>query len=280
MTSIGSALKDLTQKKPWPNLPDHFVCESAHCDCGCVGICEEAAAEFIEWCRKYKVPSAVSYSRLACVKVRTKKAAEERAAQNLRDANFPIRDDKTGPRTFENYTVTEDTEDMFKAARGFSEGKGPRILVLTGDTGVGKTHLMEAAGRVIASNGRSVRYENVTELLNRLRHSYSDADGEDMYELVVWYGGRAVLLLDEVGLSTTEWGVDNLTRLVDRRMADGMWLMVATNLVTKPELARRWGARLASRLFLEGTVVRTAAPDYRGTCDYHRLQGLPAVPRR
>ena len=197
-----------------------------------------------------------------------------RSAEALRRqmANLPhSRGNGLAPRTIDSFRVIPGTEEMVEAARAFLLGKPPHILVLSGSKGVGKSHILEAVGRVLLDHGRPVRYEMVSSLLDRLRHCYDENSQEDLYSLMQWYQDQYALLLDDLGMEkATGWGTEKLTALVDERLRQGYRTVITTNL-SKEQLAGSLGERLASRLYavnpelneVQLVVVPEQVPDYR-----------------
>ena len=62
----------------------------------------------------------------------------------------------TGARTFDNFIEQPGTDIMLAAARRFCHREGPRMLVLVGQTGTGKSHVLESIGRQALDAGRTV----------------------------------------------------------------------------------------------------------------------------
>ena len=158
---------------------------------------------------------------------------------------------------------------MLAAARRFAGREGPRMLVFVGQTGTGKSHLLEAIGRQALESGQTVRYDLASTFLNRLRHTYDSDSGEDVHDLTAWYQRRHTLLLDDIGMeSATAWVREQLTTLIEERLHSGGWMALATNL-SKTAMADRMGDRLASRLYAgnpelsEVSLVINTAEDYR-----------------
>jgi len=179
------------------------------------------------------------------------------------------------PRTFESFLPLPGTSEMVSAALQFASRQGPRMLVLVGRTGTGKSHLLEAIGRRALSQGHSTRYDLTPTFLDRLRHTYDShvdgrADGyQDVYDLLEWYNTRDTLIIDDIGMEqTTPWVREKLCNLIQERHNRGGWLALATNL-SRSAMAERFGDRIASRIFAENPqlpeveVVVNAAEDYR-----------------
>ena len=80
------------------------------------------------------------------------------------------------------------------AAGGWIEGGQP--LVVLGDSGTGKTHLLTALGTAAAEQGRRVRYVTTAALVNELVEA---ADDKQLSRVVGRYARLDLLCLDEVG---------------------------------------------------------------------------------
>lgn len=203
-------------------------------------------------------------ARCKCyIRVETLRARDQFRRQQ---ANLPH---PLHPRTFENFDERPGTEVALRVCQQFVLGGTPTAIVLTGFTGNGKSHLLEAMGRVMLDQGVSVRYEFVPTLIDKLRHTHDDDSEQDVAELMAWYGGMFLLLLDDVGAERmTPFGIEKITELVDQRLRDESRLVVATN---KPfeELQSLAGPRLASRIYQgnpklgDMLVVPIGASDYR-----------------
>jgi DNA replication protein DnaC len=172
-------------------------------------------------------------------------------------------------RTVGNFKARTGTEPMVKAAKRFIDREGPRMLVLVGRTGTGKSHLLESIGHHALDAGRTARYDLASTFLNRLRHTYDSDSGEDVHDLLSWYHRRDTLLIDDIGVeSPSPWVREQLTTLVEERLHGARWTAIATNL-NKNAMADRMGDRLASRLWAtnpdlsEVEIVINTAQDYR-----------------
>jgi len=169
----------------------------------------------------------------------------------------------------ETFQPRQGTQEAVTEASSFAQWDGPPVLLLVGVTGCGKSHLLEGIGRYVLGQGKTVRYETASTFLNRLRHTFSSQDDEDIMDLILWYQKQALVILDDLGAeAATDWAAQHLTSFIDQRIQMGMRMAIATN-CTQDEMAQRLGDRLASRLFQKnadlGEVNRITltATDYR-----------------
>jgi DNA replication protein DnaC len=121
----------------------------------------------------------------------------------------------------------------------------PRVLnvVLAGNVGTGKTRAAYAMGRLAVSQGRWVEAWSLHDLMHELMPSgAAPAHMEHVAKEC------DVLVLDDLGAGkASEWAVDNLTSVVDARVAHHRLTVVTTN-VTEEALRAVWQDRLMDRL--------------------------------
>lgn len=151
--------------------------------------------------------------------------------------------------TLETYIARDNSQrDALEVVRGWiATGLAERSggLYLSGERGVGKTHLLVACLQVAAAQGLSVAMSSMSELLARYRSTYDRASNSNAGDIDAAVYGADVLGLDDLQAAKyTSWGLDLLQRLVDRRIADGRLLVVTcqTPLSALGE-ARRWGVQ-------------------------------------
>jgi DNA replication protein DnaC len=121
-------------------------------------------------------------------------------------------------------------------------------LWLMGGPGTGKTTLAMLASKAAMAAGRSVAIYSTPALLARIRQTF-DADAGDGY---LAFFDRLVsvdlLHLDDLGAErSTDWVLEQLYAIVDRRYNDERSIVFTTNL-DEPELTEQVGARTVSRL--------------------------------
>jgi DNA replication protein DnaC len=137
-------------------------------------------------------------------------------------------------------------------------------LVLLGDSGTGKTHLLIGAGVAACEQGRSVRYATTAALVNELAEA---ADERTLARTVGRYGRLDLLCLDELGyLHLDPRGAELLFQVITER-EERASIAVASNApfsewgqtFTDPRLA----AAVVDRLTFNALIVETGTQSYR-----------------
>jgi len=137
-------------------------------------------------------------------------------------------------------------------------------LVLLGDSGTGKTHLLIGLGTAATEQGRRVRYITTAALVNELVEA---ADNKELSRLVGKYARLDLLCLDEVGyVKLDTHGAELLFQIITAREEKAS-IACASNAnfsewgqtFTDPRLA----AAIVDRLTFRGHIINTGTDSYR-----------------
>ena len=137
-------------------------------------------------------------------------------------------------------------------------------LVLLGDSGTGKTHLLIALGTAAAEQGRRVRYVTTAALVNELVEA---ADDKQLSRVIGRYARLDLLCLDEVGYVRLDpRGAELLFQIVTAR-EERASIACASNApfsewgatFTDPRLA----AAVVDRLTFNAHIIQTGTASYR-----------------
>jgi DNA replication protein DnaC len=137
-------------------------------------------------------------------------------------------------------------------------------VVLLGDSGTGKTHLLIGLGLAACEQGRRVRYVTTAALVNELVEA---ADDRVLSRLVGRYGRLDLLCLDELGyVQVDPHGAELLFQIITER-EERASIAIATNLPFS-----EWGtvfpdprlvAAIVDRVTFNAHILETGTQSYR-----------------
>lgn len=145
------------------------------------------------------------------------------------------------------------------AFRFYKNEQGPKLLVLVGDTGRGKTHcakrLSAWAGHVAISAWEAGKWRRPPTIAF---HEWSTIAAKDQQEWFDWIQVNSeedLLIIDDIGTETDRFKsrepVERLRLLLSRR--ESKWTVITTN-ISPDEWRNTWDARVEDRL-LRGSIV-------------------------
>ncbi len=170
---------------------------------------------------------------------------------------------------FRNNGTFRDSVHCALAASQFVNSADVRAFLVTGNTGVGKTHIAVGIMRRIAEAGgqQNMRFESVAAIMARFKESYAPQSERSEHDLIREYAGYSVLVMDDLGVENrTDNSIALVQQLVDERCAMVRGKLVITSNLTVERLSKMYGDRMLSRLTgTTGRVLNIVAPDYRKT---------------
>ena len=135
-------------------------------------------------------------------------------------------------------------------------------LLLSGNTGLGKTHLSLAIASEVMQKGYGVLYDSVINLLRRVEreHFGKAEDNADTLELLL---SCELLILDDLGAEfDSSFYVSTVYNIINTRLNCGLPTIISTNL-THEQVQRRYEDRIVSRLFATYTGLHFVGTDVR-----------------
>lgn len=181
--------------------------------------------------------------KFQCLELNTSSAMNLCSFESFDLRYYPDKAEKSDEKT-----VREIMSDVFSFCKKYAEEfhLPQQGIIMSGGTGLGKTHLSLAIGNEVIKKGYSVIYGSVPDLLRKIEKehfgSYSDTDTLQLLQ------GCDLLVADDLGAEfDSKFNQSVLYNLLNTRMNTGMPVVINTNL-TLSELQGRYGGRIVSRL--------------------------------
>lgn len=186
--------------------------------------------------------------------------AERRRVRRIHEARFPR------TKRLADFDVSAspvDAATIATLAAGAYMDKGEPVVLL-GDSGTGKSHLLIGMGMAACEQGRAVRYSTCAGLVNELVEA---ADERRLSRLVARYGRLDLLLLDELGyVQLDNRGAELFFQILTEREEKSS-VAVASNLpfsewgqvITDPRLV----AAIVDRMTFRAQIIETGTESFR-----------------
>lgn len=135
-------------------------------------------------------------------------------------------------------------------------------LLLTGETGLGKTHLSLAIGLAAVDRGFGVIYGSAQNLLNKIEREHFGRDSDES-ETVRSLLDCDLLILDDLGSEfSTQFTVSVIYNLINTRLLKELPVIISTNL-TVEELESKYSRRVTSRIIGHYVTLAFCGSDIR-----------------
>ena len=152
------------------------------------------------------------------------------------DPNYGV-----SPRTI----MEKNLRDCRSYAMFFSQNS--ESLLLSGNTGLGKTFLSACIARAVADRGYSVAYETASQFFTKMERARFERDEACRQETESALGAD-LFILDDLGTEMSgQFTNVALYSIVNDRLLTGKPTIISTNLTTE-DISRRYTPQIASRL--------------------------------
>lgn len=135
----------------------------------------------------------------------------------------------------DNKQIVDHCIKYVKSFNGYQKGIG-----LIGDMGVGKTTLISIIGQHLIKKGYSVYFATEEAILDEVKRSFDDKSLDNPEDIIRRIGSHDIVMIDELGQTTSDWGLSTLKRIIDTVINNNNKLFITTNYNSK-ELLERWG---------------------------------------
>ena len=187
--------------------------------------------------------------------------AERRRQRRVTEAHFP-RTKRLSDFDLGAAVTVQPVAIATLASGAYLETGDP--VVLLGDSGTGKSHLLIGLGMAACEQGRRVRYATAAQLVNELAEA---ADERRLSRIVARYGRLDLLCLDELGYVQLDGRGSELLFQILTEREERASVAVATNLpfsewgtvIPDPRLV----AAIVDRLTFNAHIIETGTDSYR-----------------
>ncbi len=146
-------------------------------------------------------------------------------------------------KSFENYNTSqvnkmavEIIEDYTKECIENSETNG---MIITGISGIGKTHLVAAIANKLIENGKIVLIGRLTMLLDKIKETFVD-NTKSENELIELYSNIDMIIIDDLGTERiSKWALEKLYSIIENRNENRLPIIITTRF-DKNGLSRRF----------------------------------------
>jgi len=142
----------------------------------------------------------------------------------------------------------------------------PRVLLLSGSVGCGKTHVACSIANALLDMPYQVRYVNMVKLWAMLPQTWSRGKDESKpSDPIPGLLDATLLIMDELEKLTKDWQTAELYRIINGRYESGKPYIVTTNICSMEDMRAAIGDKIMDRLlhraewyFVDATSHRLA----------------------
>jgi len=133
---------------------------------------------------------------------------------------------------FENFNINSDNEIAVKVARDYTnksiEEMQSEGLIITGESGLGKTHLAASIANKLIENDKIVLMGRLTMLLDMIKETFRD-NTKSENELIELYSNVDMIIIDDLGTEKiSQWALEKLYTIIQNRNENRLPIIITT----------------------------------------------------
>ena len=162
--------------------------------------------------------------------------------------------------TFETFEPeTESQKQAFRLALEFyrdmlKPGRAPYNVLLTGNVGIGKSHLAASAAKALSEAGADVIFLTTGRLFRKIKSSWRKDSEFSEDQLMGMIESADILFLDDIGAQNgSDWKESTMLDLIDARQGKPTFY---TSNLTSQEMAETVGERNMERIINQTRILK------------------------
>ena len=133
---------------------------------------------------------------------------------------------------FVNFYIDSNNEYAVKIAKDYIYKNKDKVqangLIITGKSGVGKTHLVAAIANKLIENDKIVLMGRLTTLLDMIKETFRD-NNKSENELIELYSNVDMIMIDDLGTEKiSSWALEKLYTIIQNRCENGLPIIITT----------------------------------------------------
>lgn len=135
-------------------------------------------------------------------------------------------------QNFENFDINSENEIAVEVARDYTnksiEEMQSEGLIITGESGLGKTHLAASIANKLIENDKIVLMGRLTMLLDMIKETFRD-NTKSENELIELYSNVDMIIIDDLGTEKiSQWALEKLYTIIQNRNENRLPIIITT----------------------------------------------------
>lgn len=133
---------------------------------------------------------------------------------------------------FQNFDIHSGNEIAIKVAKDYANKCVTKIqsngLIITGKSGIGKTHLAASIANKLIENEQIVLMGRLTTLLDAIKETFGDSTKSES-ELIELYSNVDMMIIDDLGTEKiSNWALEKIYTIIENRNENGLPIIITT----------------------------------------------------
>lgn len=133
---------------------------------------------------------------------------------------------------FKNFKVTDVNKKEVEIAKSYAKkcinNEQENGLIITGDSGVGKTHLATSISNELIEKDKLVVMGRLTSLLDMIKETFRD-NSKSENELIELFSNVNMVVIDDLGTEKiSSWALDKLYTIIENRNENKLPIIITT----------------------------------------------------